>query len=55
MEYKILGKKNDIALIITDDIVIRDTQSALDLMASVSINLSKIQKHMYTNTFLFHR
>lgn len=35
MEYKILGKKNDIALIITDEIVINDTQSALDLIASV--------------------
>ncbi len=34
MEYKILGKKNDIALIITDEIVIKDTQSALDLIAS---------------------
>jgi len=35
MQYKILGKKNDIALIITDEIVIKDTQSALDLIASV--------------------
>ncbi len=35
MEYKILGKKNDIALIITDEIVIKDTQSALDLIATV--------------------
>lgn len=35
MEYKILGKKNDIALIITDEIVIKDTQSALDLIVSV--------------------
>jgi hypothetical protein len=35
MEYKILGKKNDIALIIADEIVIKDTQSALDLIASV--------------------
>jgi len=35
MEYKILGKKNDIALIITDEILIKDTQSALDMMASV--------------------
>lgn len=35
MEYKILGKKKDIALIITDEIVIKDTQSALDLIASV--------------------
>jgi hypothetical protein len=35
MEYKILGKKNDIALIITDEIVIKDVQSALDLIASV--------------------
>lgn len=35
MEYKILGMKNDIALIITDEIVIKDTQSALDMIASV--------------------
>lgn len=35
MEYKILGRKNDIALIITDEIVINDTQSALDLIATV--------------------
>ena len=35
MEYKILGKKNDIALIITDEIIIKDAQSALDLIASV--------------------
>jgi len=35
MKYKILGKKNDIALIITDEIIIKDTQSALDLIASV--------------------
>lgn len=34
MEYKISGKKNDVALIITDEIVIKDTQSALDLIAS---------------------
>lgn len=34
MEYKTLGKKNDIALIITDEVVIKDTQSALDMMAS---------------------
>lgn len=34
MEYKILGRKNDIALIITDEIVIKDTQSALDMIAS---------------------
>jgi hypothetical protein len=34
MEYKILGKKNDIALIITDEIVIKDTQSALDMILS---------------------
>lgn len=34
MEYKILGKKNDIALIITDGVVIKDTQSALDMIAS---------------------
>lgn len=34
MEYKILGKKNDIALLIADEIVIKDTQSALDLIAS---------------------
>lgn len=35
MEYRILGKKNDIALIVSDEIVIKDTQSALDLIASV--------------------
>ena len=34
MEYKILGKKHDIALIIADEIVIKDTQSALDMIAS---------------------
>lgn len=30
MEYKILGKRNDIAMIITDEVIIKDTQSALD-------------------------
>lgn len=35
MEYQILGKKNDIALVIADGIVIKDTQSALDLIATV--------------------
>jgi len=35
MEYKILGRENDIALIITDETVIKDAQSALDLIASV--------------------
>ncbi len=35
MEYKILGKKNDIAQIITDEIIIKDAQSALDLIATV--------------------
>lgn len=35
MEYKILGKKNDITLIITNETVLKDTQSALDLIASV--------------------
>lgn len=34
MEYKILGKRNDIALIITDEVIIKDTQSALDMMVS---------------------
>jgi hypothetical protein len=34
MEYKVLGRKNDIASITADDIVIKDTQSALDLIAS---------------------
>ena len=34
MEYKILGEKNDIVLINTDEIIIKDTQSALDLIAS---------------------
>jgi hypothetical protein len=34
MEYKILGKKNDIALIISDEIVIKNTQSALDMIAT---------------------
>jgi hypothetical protein len=34
MEYKILGEKNDIALIIADEIVIEDAQSALDLIAT---------------------
>lgn len=35
MEYKILGRKNDLALITADEIVVKDTQSALDLIASV--------------------
>lgn len=35
MEYKILGKKNDIAQILTDEVVIKDTQSTLDMIASV--------------------
>ena len=35
MEYKILGKQNDIALIISDEVIIKDTQSALDMIASV--------------------
>lgn len=34
MEYRILGKQNDIALIIDDKVVIKDTQSALDMIAS---------------------
>lgn len=34
MEYKILGKQNDIALIIADKVIISDTQSALDMIAS---------------------
>jgi hypothetical protein len=34
MEYKILGKQNDIALIMADEVIIKDTQSALDLIAS---------------------
>lgn len=33
MEFKILGNKNDIALIIADEVVINDVQSALDLIA----------------------
>ena len=35
MEYKLFGKNNDIALIESDEIVISDTQSALDLIATV--------------------
>lgn len=35
MEYKILGKNNDIAQIISENIVLTDTQSALDLFATV--------------------
>ncbi|MGI5900059.1 MAG: DUF4180 domain-containing protein [Christensenellales bacterium] len=35
MEYKILGQNSDIALVITDGVLIKDTQSALDMMASV--------------------
>lgn len=35
MKYKLLGNKNDIALIISDEIVIKDTKSALDLIATV--------------------
>lgn len=34
MEFKILGKRNDIALIVSDEVVIKDTQSALDLIAT---------------------
>jgi hypothetical protein len=34
MEYKIFGKQNDIALIIADEVVIKDTQSALGMIAS---------------------
>jgi hypothetical protein len=34
MDYKILGKQNDIALIVADEVVIKDTQSALDVIAS---------------------
>lgn len=33
MEYKILGRQNDIALLIADEVVIKDAQSALDMMA----------------------
>lgn len=39
MKYKILGKKNDIALIISDEILIKDTQSALDLIASAQYEI----------------
>lgn len=35
MEYRILGKKKDIAMIISDEVVIKDAQSALDLIAIV--------------------
>lgn len=35
MEYKITGKRNDIAQISSDEIIIKDTQSALDLIATV--------------------
>ena len=35
MEYKILGKNNDIAMIVNNEIFINDTQSALDLIATV--------------------
>lgn len=35
MVYKKLGKNNDIVFITSDDIVITDTQSALDMIASV--------------------
>lgn len=34
MEYEILGEKKDIALIVSDEIIINDAQSALDLIAS---------------------
>lgn len=34
MNYKILGKQNDIALMITDEVVIKDVNSALDVIAS---------------------
>lgn len=39
MEYKILGKKNDIALIVADEVIIKDTQSALDLIATVQYEM----------------
>lgn len=35
MEYKILGKNNDIAQVTSDELIITDTQSALDLIATV--------------------
>lgn len=35
MEYQILGQRQDIAMIIADQVVIRDAQSAIDLIASV--------------------
>ena len=34
MEYKILGKKNDIALIITDEVVIKDIQSTIFVLSN---------------------
>lgn len=35
MEYKRLGKQNDIVLIVADEVVIKDTRSALDLIATL--------------------
>lgn len=35
MDYKTLGNRNDIALIVSDEVVLKDTQSALDIIASV--------------------
>ena len=35
MQMRILGKKNDIALIPADGVIIRDVQTALDLIATV--------------------
>jgi len=34
MKFTIIGKKNDFALLESGDIVIKDTQSALDLIAT---------------------
>jgi len=35
MNYEILGKNKDIAMIISDEVLIKDTQTALDLIATL--------------------
>ena len=43
MKYKILGKKNDIALVITDEIVIKDTQSiGFDCISTIRTDCDKL-------------
>ncbi len=35
MNYEILGKNKDIAMLISDEVLIKDTQTALDLIATL--------------------